>query len=513
MNTTNTYDNVPVTDEQRNDDRRIVIAAVFAERDRAHDAVHRLHDEGFRETWLGVTRFDSADSYAVDEQGYDRAQAGEMRVESANWFMRFFGEGDESLHEALVRHGVADADARAAGSTASTLPEQSAILTVDGGNHPELAAQLIAGCGGRLITRGFGATGYGTTGRYEGSTIGTAVAGTAAAADDMRDAAHAPAYDTTGVGKYDTTTGTYDTSADLHETAADKYDTSAEKYGTSAGTYGAAADRFDSTAVRSYDTPAAEVDRPIAEDVTEAGTNGLSDAAAARAYTGTDGLSDEPAARASSGTNGFADDTAARAYTGTAGPASQTDLMPSTTGSSMTQAPATRTTSLLEDGADAADADSTSYDDYGRYRAGKPIDESTRLQLREERLRIDKSRVARGEATVGTQTVTESHEFDVPFTREELFVERRPVSDPPARGDAPPRADAIEVGSDQTVKVPLSEERVVVTKVPVVTEEVVVGKRQVEDTQHVSETTRKQQLAIDDVDRESATASRDARWS
>ena len=38
-----------------------------------------------------------------------------------------------------------------------------------------------------------------------------------------------------------------------------------------------------------------------------------------------------------------------------------------------------------------------------------------------------------------------------------------------------------------------------VNKVPVVTEEVVVGKRQVDDAQHISETVRKEELNVADV--------------
>ena len=262
MNTTNTYDDTLTSSPETSDARRMVIAAVFAERDRAHDAVHRLHDEGFRDTWIGVTRFDSGDGYAVDENGYDRAQAGEVRVESTNWFMRFFGEGDESMHDALVRRGVDDADARAAGSMASTLPDQSAILTVDGGNHPELAAQLIAGCGGRLITRELGATGYGTPGRYEGGSMNLAAADTSAASTlGMHDATDAPAYDTSGIGKYDT--------------AAAKDNATAGKYDTSTGTAG--------------------WNDPIAEEVTSAETDELSEEAAVRAYTGLGEPSPAPA--------------------------------------------------------------------------------------------------------------------------------------------------------------------------------------------------------------------------
>jgi len=43
----------------------------------------------------------------------------------------------------------------------------------------------------------------------------------------------------------------------------------------------------------------------------------------------------------------------------------------------------------------------------------------------------------------------------------------------------------------------VKEERVRVTKKPVVTEEVTVGKRKVQDTKHVSETVRKEELKVD----------------
>jgi uncharacterized protein (TIGR02271 family) len=130
-----------------------------------------------------------------------------------------------------------------------------------------------------------------------------------------------------------------------------------------------------------------------------------------------------------------------------------------------------------------AAADVHSYDDFGTYRAGAPVDESTRLQLREERLRVDKARFDRGVATVGTDVVTESQDVDVPFMREELFIERRP-----ANGSTV--SSTPEMGGVDTLRVPLSEERVTVNKVPVIIEEVVVGKRQVEDTEHISETLR-----------------------
>ncbi len=119
------------------------LVATFPDRESAHQAVHRLHDEGFHNTWIGLTRSKAADSaYSAS------STASETRVEDDNALARFFG-GDESLHEALLRHGVSEADA---GRVDTTLPTDSAILTVHGSNHPELAAQIVSECGGTMVT-------------------------------------------------------------------------------------------------------------------------------------------------------------------------------------------------------------------------------------------------------------------------------------------------------------------------------------------------------------------------
>lgn len=273
------------------------IGATFAERERAHDAVHRLHEEGFSQTWIGITRRDEASGYAADDDGGDDVAGtvkpldNDTRVESANWFMRFFGEGDESLHDALVRHGISEADARAVG----TLPADSAILTVEGGNHPELAAQIISEFGGQVISRGFGATGYGTAGSY-----------------------------------------------------------------SAAGSYGTA------------------------------GLEGMASGAAG-------------------------------AYGSATGYRTEVD-----------EAPESRSTSLLEDGVDRGrQFTPVAYDDYGRYRAGMSVDESTRLQLREERLRVDRSSIDDAEpfVTPFAASARDTGGSPIPVVREDVFVERQRGTD------------------------------------------------------------------------------------
>jgi uncharacterized protein (TIGR02271 family) len=132
------------------------------------------------------------------------------------------------------------------------------------------------------------------------------------------------------------------------------------------------------------------------------------------------------------------------------------------------------------------------YREPSKYARGARVDEQQRIQLREERLRIDKTRVPAGTAEVTTDVVEHQQSVDVPTLREELFIERRPVADfDQDAGDVEP------ITTGQTIRIPLTREQITVTKRPVVTEEVLVGKRQVTETQHVSETTREERLVTE----------------
>jgi uncharacterized protein (TIGR02271 family) len=110
------------------------------------------------------------------------------------------------------------------------------------------------------------------------------------------------------------------------------------------------------------------------------------------------------------------------------------------------------------------------------------------IQLREERLKVDKTPVETGEVRVGKRVVTEHKTIDVPVEREEVVIERRPASGRAARGDM----------VDEEIVIPVKEEKVSVTKHAVVTEEVSVGKRKVQDTKHVAETVRKEELDVNE---------------
>jgi uncharacterized protein (TIGR02271 family) len=146
---------------------------------------------------------------------------------------------------------------------------------------------------------------------------------------------------------------------------------------------------------------------------------------------------------------------------------------------------------------DAADSTGRGVTDTG-YTDRRPVEGSTpgldRVQLFGEVLRVHKDRINRGEARIHKDVVTENQTIEVPVTREELVLERVPVS-----GNTPVPASSI--GSSQEIRVPLSEETVRLEKQAVVREEIMVGKREVEKVTTVGDAVRHEELRVDsDVD-------------
>lgn len=115
-----------------------------------------------------------------------------------------------------------------------------------------------------------------------------------------------------------------------------------------------------------------------------------------------------------------------------------------------------------------------------------------RLELRGELLRAVKQRVQTGEIRLRKEVVTENQTINVPVTREDVIVERVPATEAGRRpGSTRP------IGEGEEIRIPVSEERVSVTKEPVVTGEVRVQKRAVQDTQQVSDTVRHEEVRVE----------------
>jgi uncharacterized protein (TIGR02271 family) len=143
----------------------------------------------------------------------------------------------------------------------------------------------------------------------------------------------------------------------------------------------------------------------------------------------------------------------------------------------------------IETGADAARKQtSRSMNDRQPVETGAADSRQT-VQLRDEELQARKTSAETGQVTLGKDVIEERKTLEVPVTREEAYVERRAVNRP---ADRP-----IEAGTNQTIEVPIREERVDLEKQPVVYEEVGVGKRQVVENEQVSDTVRREQLRVD----------------
>jgi uncharacterized protein (TIGR02271 family) len=118
---------------------------------------------------------------------------------------------------------------------------------------------------------------------------------------------------------------------------------------------------------------------------------------------------------------------------------------------------------------------------------GRQQEEETTVPLIEERLNVSK-RTSTTQYTITKEPVVEKKTIEVPVTREELVVEKRPAKDSTSSSAQGPVKSKIEI------KVPLMREEVQVTKEPFVKEEVVVKKKPVTETRTVSDTVTKERI-------------------
>jgi uncharacterized protein (TIGR02271 family) len=111
-----------------------------------------------------------------------------------------------------------------------------------------------------------------------------------------------------------------------------------------------------------------------------------------------------------------------------------------------------------------------------------------RVQRSEEELAAGTREREAGVMRVRKRVRTDRERIEVPTRHEEVSVERVPVSG---------EATEAEIGEDEVV-VPVTEEEVVVSKRPVVKEEVRIKKDVVEDTEVVEEDVRREEIDIED---------------
>lgn len=119
-----------------------------------------------------------------------------------------------------------------------------------------------------------------------------------------------------------------------------------------------------------------------------------------------------------------------------------------------------------------------------------PTGEETRdIKLRAEQLQPQTRWQQAGEVELRKEVVSEQQTIDVPVTHEEVYIKRQPgsgqVSDTPISEES------------ETIRVPVNEEQVDINKQTVVTGEVAVGKRQVQQEEEVTDTVKREELRVD----------------
>jgi uncharacterized protein (TIGR02271 family) len=116
-------------------------------------------------------------------------------------------------------------------------------------------------------------------------------------------------------------------------------------------------------------------------------------------------------------------------------------------------------------------------------------EDELRVQRTEEELAAGTRERDAGSVSVRKRVRTDRERLEVPTRREEVSVERVPVSEG--------TATEAQIGEDE-VRVPVTEEEVVVEKRPVAKEEVRIRKDVVEDTEVIEEDVRREEIDIDD---------------
>lgn len=117
----------------------------------------------------------------------------------------------------------------------------------------------------------------------------------------------------------------------------------------------------------------------------------------------------------------------------------------------------------------------------------KVTKDAAKLCLKKEELDIAKNRVQKGDVEIGKEIIEERKKVDVPVKREEVVIERRSLNN--QASDSP-------ITSEETIKIPVSEEKVNVGKHTVISGEISARKREIENTEHIDETLKREEALI-----------------
>jgi uncharacterized protein (TIGR02271 family) len=120
----------------------------------------------------------------------------------------------------------------------------------------------------------------------------------------------------------------------------------------------------------------------------------------------------------------------------------------------------------------------------------KTADDTAKIRLRKEVLDIDKRNVEKGDVEISKEIIEEHKTVDIPLRHEEVVIERRTINNEVS--DTP-------ITDEETIRIPVREERVDVTKHTVVVGEVTAHKSVIENTAHIDETLKREEVRVNKV--------------
>lgn len=114
-------------------------------------------------------------------------------------------------------------------------------------------------------------------------------------------------------------------------------------------------------------------------------------------------------------------------------------------------------------------------------------DDNLTLKLREEKLDISKRNVQTCEVRIRKEILTEEKNITVPITREELIIEKIFLD------SSVPSESAKH---NETIRIPISEECIEISKHPVKLQEVTAYRNQFQETKHITEMIKKEKAHV-----------------
>jgi uncharacterized protein (TIGR02271 family) len=135
---------------------------------------------------------------------------------------------------------------------------------------------------------------------------------------------------------------------------------------------------------------------------------------------------------------------------------------------------------------------------FGAYdvHTAQQLEQVQTIPLRREVLVPQKRLVETGQISIRKVVVTEEKTITVSVAREEVIIERHPVAETTLGTSDTIDGKIVELAEGETIRIPLRQEQVVIEKRPVVAEELLVGKKKVEETKHFTETVLREEPSV-----------------